>query len=219
MENARATGTSGRREFFILCLHWVLVTAPLLLVLVAVSGVADSDHALYLHFKAHRNNNPFLKGFFELVTQWSNAMFYVVYAVFLWQGWKRGDRERMRFALIYIVVQVAVSFFLVRFLKVALGRPRPSEGGLYHFFSFSGSHGSMPSGHSTEIIGASLPLALRWKRLAVSAGLGLFVALVGFSRIYLGKHHVQDVAVGLALGSFSGWLIHALATGWFEKRA
>lgn len=41
----------------------------------------------------------------------------------------------------------------------------------------------MPSGHTAEIAGACPPLAMRWKRTALSLALGGYVAAVGYSRV------------------------------------
>jgi undecaprenyl-diphosphatase len=96
----------------------------------------------------------------------------------------------------------AVSFgeLLVQLLKYTLGRRRPVD--LYtgvEQFSF-------PSGHATAstVVLAFLAFLLCRNqaprtRLAISAVAGVYVVLVGFSRLYLGAHWLSDVVGGMSL--------------------
>ena len=52
-------------------------------------------------------------------------------------------------------------------------------------------------------------LETRRSRLALVAGISLFVALIGFSRLYLGVHYLSDVLAGVAAGVF--WLSVSIA--------
>ncbi len=66
---------------------------------------------------------------------------------------------------------------------------------------------SFPSGHSMNaasayggaVVRKDLPKSLRW-------GMGILVALVAFSRLYVGVHTPQDVLVGAAAGMLVMWL-------------
>jgi membrane-associated phospholipid phosphatase len=40
--------------------------------------------------------------------------------------------------------------------------------------------------------------------------MGLLIAFVGFSRLYLSRHHLSDVAVGMACGALAGLFVHYL---------
>ena len=181
----------------------------LVLVLLA-QGFADED-AVYVFFRQFRSTHAFLTFVARLLTDWGNPAFYVVYGLLLWHGWRTKNSNLIRFVLAYLIVQVLVSFGVVRILKISLGRPRPGEGDLLHFFSFAARYNSMPSGHTCEIVAACLALVLYWQRLALSLGLGIVIALVAGSRIYLGMHHPSDVAFGLLLGAFAGWAIYCFS--------
>lgn len=193
----------------------LLVALPLLTVLLLLSKIFDCDYQLWVVFRLHGNAHEGLKNIERFITHWANYALYAVYLILFlraWLGHARGceDQTTMRRVLFFALVQLAISFLLVRVLKVCLGRPRPGVDGYYDFFSWAGSYGSLPSGHTAECAGAVIFLALWRQRILASIGLGLCLALVGFSRIYLGKHHLSDVFFGMLFGLYAGWLAHAL---------
>jgi membrane-associated phospholipid phosphatase len=96
-------------------------------------------------------------------------------------------------------------------LKLSFHRPRP-EYAFVHLETYS-----FPSGHamiSTAAYGAFAYLAwsrlrTRHARLALVAGTAVLVALICFSRLYLGVHYLSDVLAGAAGGAF--WLAVSIA--------
>ena len=56
---------------------------------------------------------------------------------------------------------------------------------------------------SKRIVGTVL--VLRDKRLGIAAG--IVALLIAFSRLYLNVHYATDVAAGILLGIFCGWLV------------
>lgn len=167
------------------------------------------------HYAALRAAEPGTRAVLKLFTDWGNPVFYAVYAGLLWTGWRQGRRDLTRFAWTYLAVQLAVSFALVRLLKIGLGCPRPGVGGpedlagLCIPLSFDAAHNALPSGHTVELTGALLPLAMRAGSWLLTPLLGCYLGLMAYSRVYLGWHHPEDVAFGLALGCFAAWLIHS----------
>ncbi len=120
----------------------------------------------------------------------------LVATVALWLAWHRNWR-----ALSYWLAAAGVGELLVELLKITLGRRRPLA--LYtgvEQFSF-------PSGHvtaSTVVLGFLAFLMARGQsarlKSAVAIGAGLYIALVSFSRLYLGAHWLSDVLGGVSLG-------------------
>lgn len=200
--------------------HWAVFSAPLLLALAAVWFGFASEADVAAFFKQHRAAHPGLKSVMKFLTDWSNPVFYAFYGVMLIQAFRTRDRETKRYLFILLAVQAVVAAACVHFIKHTVGRPRPDQSGLFQPMTTRGAYHALPSGHTTEIVGWSLPLAFRRNALALTTLLGLFVGVVGFSRIYLGWHHPTDVFFGWLLGSFGGFATRIIAdTNLFRKKA
>ncbi|WP_419785055.1 phosphatase PAP2 family protein [Pseudodesulfovibrio sp.] len=201
-------------------LHWALVSLPLLCVLAALWLCFGTEAAVETYFLAHAQSHPTLFNTLKFITDWSNPVFYVGYAIALFLAWRRGNRETLRFILILLCVQAVISAAIVHFIKFTIGRPRPGQGWYFDPMTSRGNYHSLPSGHTTEIMGWTLPLALRRADIWVSLLIGLLIGLVGFSRVYLSWHHPSDVFFGWLLGSFAGFATHVLAgTAYFRNKA
>ncbi len=170
----------------------------------------NSEVEVAMWFTAHAKANPDLKSFARIVTDWGNIAFYPIYLWFLITGimQRKKNKSRLRFALVFLAVQLTVSLLLVRIMKISIGKPRPGEGTFFDPYSTRGGYHSMPSGHTTEIYGASVPLILRYQQILLTLALGVFAAAVAFSRIYLSWHHPSDVLCGWMIGSVAGFAIH-----------
>lgn len=200
--------------------HWAIFSAPLLLMLAAIWFGFASEADVAAFFKQHRGTHPELKTAMKLLTDWSNPVFYTLYGVMLIQAFRTGNQENKRYIFILLAVQAIVAAACVHFIKHTVGRPRPDQSGLFQPLTTRGSYHSLPSGHTTEIIGWSLPLVFRRLAPWLTVVLGLFVGLVGFTRIYLGWHHPSDVFFGWLLGSFGGFATAIIAdSNLFRKKA
>ncbi|MGE4290863.1 MAG: phosphatase PAP2 family protein [Desulfovibrio sp.] len=190
-------------------LSWLLASAPLLAVL-AVLAVAFGwdEQAVIVFFRAHRQAHPNLASVFQVLTDAVNPAFYGVFLYLLIKAWREKRPGLKRFVLVWIAVQVIVSLLTVRLVKSVIGRPRPGEDPFFQTMTNRPSYHSLPSGHTTEAATTCTALGLRMGRALPSLGLGLLLALLGFSRIYLGWHHPSDVFFGWALGGVAGLAVH-----------
>lgn len=90
--------------------------------------------------------------------------------------------------------------------QAACGRSRPFEGFMTIELLIQAPIGySFPSGHTLLGFTAATVLFLRDKRLGIAAG--IVALLIAFSRLYLNVHYATDVAAGILLGIFCGWLV------------
>ena len=64
---------------------------------------------------------------------------------------------------------------------------------------------SMPSGHASIAFSAATILGYEYPKWRIPLYIG--ASLVGFSRIYLGRHYTSDVLVGAAIGTTMGVLV------------
>lgn len=189
---------------------WALVSLPLLLTVAGLFAGIGPEAAVAAHFQAWRPENPAAVRALKLVTDWGNPAFYLVYAAILLRGLTARSRGRTALALAYLAGQILVSVLLERLLKIAIGRPRPDVAGPFAPWSLDPGHHSLPSGHTQEITLQAMPLARRAGSVLGPLALGLFVALMGYSRVALGWHHPTDLLAGLAVGSLGGLVIERL---------
>ncbi|MEY4487903.1 MAG: hypothetical protein RIQ79_411 [Verrucomicrobiota bacterium] len=95
-------------------------------------------------------------------------------------------------------------------LKISFGRTRPhiQLPDKLHAFTLDWDFQSFPSGHSAHCWGLVAGVALLAPRWALPYG--LFAVAVCWSRMYLYRHYVSDIAGGFVCGVFIG-LVFALA--------
>lgn len=191
----------------------LLCLLPLALCLLLTACLIGTGADLAAFYKAYRMEHLRLTGFAKLLTNWGNPLLYLVYATLLGYGiWKK-DVSTILFVLCYIVFQLFFAFLIVHILKISLGIPRPYVTDTTPMpFSLNPRYHSFPSGHNAEIVGACVPLASRYRRWGITLLASLLICLVGYSRIYLGVHHLRDVIVGMILGSLA-----AVGTWYFSQ--
>jgi undecaprenyl-diphosphatase len=104
------------------------------------------------------------------------------------------------------VVSLAGTNLVVEGLKRLAGRTRPDG-------ESRRSNSSFPSGHAASAASLALVLSRRWRRTAPM--FFVLAGIVAFSRIYLNRHFLSDVAFGVAIGCLATWLTVRL---WPRKR-
>jgi membrane-associated phospholipid phosphatase len=154
----------------------------------------------------HGHTSELLLSGFKVLTFAGNA---AVLALLTCAGlallWRRGARTDA-----YLLAGVALGVEVLNAgLKLAFHRPRP-ELAYVHLDTYS-----FPSGHAAgaaAVYGVLVFLlargASRRRRVALGVGVVALLALVDFSRLYLGAHYLSDVLAGSALGA--SWLAACL---------
>ena len=170
----------------------------------------DIRLAELLHADAHASGAR--SSFFLVITHLHSpaaiAVWSSIFGAVLW-------RLRERYWVLTLVVTVAGGLFINFILKSAYERLRPRLD--EPFFSLDSY--SFPSGHTAGamlfygVLAAFLVSRFfEWpRRAACVAGAGMMVALVAFSRLYLGEHYLSDVLA--AACSSLVWLTLCLSAG------
>jgi undecaprenyl-diphosphatase len=124
--------------------------------------------------------------------------------------WRRGDRYWVG----SLALAVLGGMLLNTVVKIVFNRDRPTwDDPLLTLHSQS-----FPSGHAAgaTLFYGFLAAYMVWRmkgkgaRAVVVAGCVLMVAVVGFSRIYLGVHYLSDVLAAMSLSTV--WLVLSLVT-------
>ena len=168
--------------------------------------------------------------FFSQKLEWA-PMYAGIIALLIWKlGWKRG--------LIVLAGALLTFGFCDQFsnlIKHAVGRIRPlhdefmiaqglhvlERGGGYSFFSahsanafglafstFVGMKRSLMGAASKETTPASMP---KWLK-AYGYWMFFWAFMVAVSRIFVGKHYLGDVIVGILVGSLAGYCFARLCS-------
>lgn len=150
-----------------------------------------------------RHNHPLLTALMEFVSLFGYPPFNwltvgAVAAVFIVLG--------LRLEAAFAVIAAAGAGLLSTVVKILWVRPRPTAEGVLVIGTSSGY--SFPSGHVVLYV-AFFGFLLYWVYANLKPGvvrrslvvtLGLLIALVGPSRVYLGQHWASDALGGYALG-------------------
>lgn len=99
---------------------------------------------------------------------------------------------------------------VVEGLKWTVGRTRP-DGDSHR------RNSSFPSSHAANAFTLAAVLTHRLRRAAIPAW--ILAAVVAFSRVYLDRHWVSDIAGSLLIALGGAWLAARLVERWRERRA
>lgn len=150
----------------------------------------------------HTLSSPGADVFWRTVTQLGGTVFVpcLTAAIVAW-CWRAGYRNHG----LFLACGVGGASVLNLVLKTVFSRARPD---LWQHLVHEQSY-SFPSGHAVASMALAAALVVlcwhtRWWPVALVAG-GIYVCLIGWSRMYLGVHYPTDI--------LGGWLV---AIGWIE---
>lgn len=166
-----------------------------------------------LHIAINQRNHPFADVFFKYLTYLGDGRMLVVYAFILLF-------IKYRFVLILLLSNLfsgILTFILKTQVFDASLRPKKYFENIYELRLVPGVenylHNSMPSGHTATAFCVFTCFALMAKNKNTGFLFLITAALIGFSRIYLSQHFLDDVFIGSLIGILFALLVYYL----FEK--
>ena len=155
-----------------------------------------------LHIAINQKNHPVADVFFKYLTYLGDGRMLIVYALILLF-------IKYRFVFILLLSNL-FSGILIFILKTqvfdAAVRPKKYFENIYELRLVPGVenylHNSMPSGHTATAFCVFAGFALMVKKKVFGFVFFVTAALIGFSRIYLSQHFLDDVFIGSLVGVF-----------------
>jgi undecaprenyl-diphosphatase len=190
----------------------VLLAGAIIFAIIAASVATNAailKQDLQVSVFLHTHNNAVFVGFLYAITQMHSpvgmSIIATLFGIYLWHV---GHRHWT----LSLAVALGGGMLINTALKFAFHRDRP----VWEDPLLTLSSASFPSGHTA---GATLFYGFlaaymvwntpeAWRRAIVVAGCTLMVALVGFSRIYLGAHYLSDVLAAVSMSIV--WLVIVL---------
>ena len=189
-----------------------LVTASAAFALIAASVWTTAPilkQDLQVSVFLHTHNNPVFTAFLYAITQLHSPLGMTIMAVALGIVlWRQGHH----YWTLSLALAVPGGMLVNTAIKYIFHRSRPT----WDDPLFVLSSASFPSGHTA---GATLFYGFiaaymvwntkeAWRQAVIVAGCVFMVALVGFSRIYLGVHYLSDVLAAMSMSIV--WLVICL---------
>ncbi len=183
----------------------------LLMVIGSSYIIINFEKAFFLEF-LDKHRTPYINKAFIQITKIGEYYTYVfLFFYFLYK------KSRVSFSILFLgAVMPLVSYFLKQYFK----HPRP----LTYFrktidsfpveiidgVSYHSGHNSFPSGHTMAAFSIFTLLSLFSKNKYFQILYFVLAFLVGFSRIYLAQHFLDDVLFGSTIGVLLGILSYYL---------
>ncbi|MFA6924639.1 MAG: glycosyltransferase family 39 protein [Bacteroidales bacterium] len=159
-----------------------------------------------IHITINKFHNHFLDFFFKYITYLGNGYFAVLVVIFLLLlKFKNAIILGLSSAVSGIIVMISKQIIFSNSL-----RPLKYFAGTYKLYLINGvdvhSFYSFPSGHTATAFSVFMCIAIIYGRKYSKILMLLLAISVGYSRIYLSQHFMNDVLIGSAIGTFCALL-------------
>jgi len=183
---------------------WIMLSS--VVGLTALSSLADKEIKNF----SQRNQSNFANHLFNI-----DKYYYMEFAAgsviaFYGYGLIADDKNFTRLAL-KLTEATLLSASVTTAIKIIAGRGRPyKQESQYSFnpFTFDNDYNSFPSGHTTLTFAYSTVMANEVDNIFWKVGWYSLAGLVGYARIYHNQHWFSDVAMGAAIGYFTGEFVN-----------
>ncbi len=135
----------------------------------------------------------FLTALFEGITILGEETLVILLVVALWFA---VDSRLARKVFFVTICSTGLNGVVKNIAQV----PRPFDKGITPVREDTATGFSFPSGHTQNFATWSTLSAIKFRKKWLTVLVGVLIALVAFSRLYLGVHYPSDVIVGLSLG-------------------
>jgi undecaprenyl-diphosphatase len=194
--------------------HQIICLAPLAVTLTVIVVFIGTDEAATRAFSHINSEEPELTVAIKEISRWIPNLFYIAWCIILIHALITKNKSTLCLTLLFFFAQVCFSFFLVRIIKICAGLPRPYavlEGAVAVPFSFTNTEQhSFPSGHTATVALSTSCTASIFSKYSISLFMGVLLAVLGFSRIYLLMHHMSDIVMGTCIGLAGNIFIHRM---------
>ncbi len=167
--------------------------------MLAINGCTNSFMDMFMPFITHR---------------YTGIPIYIAILAFIIYKW-RGNVKSTAIMIFAVVLTFALCDSLsVALFKDTVQRLRPGWDPemepLVRMLEYKGGKYGFVSSHAANLFGlatiTSLILKQRWFTITIFS----FATIVGYSRIYVGKHYPLDVICGALFGALVGFIIYKL---------
>lgn len=160
-------------------------------------------------------NNAFLDLFMPFIThRYTGIPIYIGILALIIYKW-RGNIKVTAIMVLAVVLTFALSDSLsVALFKDTVQRLRPGWDPqmepLVRMLEYKGGKYGFVSSHAANLFGLATITSIIFRKRWFTISIFTFASIVGYSRVYVGKHYPLDVICGALFGAVVGYLIYKL---------
>lgn len=191
---------------------------PYLIFILIIGIILVSHHKNDIHIYINQFHCSFADFYFKYITHLGDGVTigaFVAILLFI----------KYRYALAMLIITLSTTIVVQsfkRFITPDVDRPKRALGGIADIYLVEGvdvhtSH-SFPSGHTTSGFCIFLMLALMVKNKAIKIFAFILALSVGFSRVYLSQHFINDIYFGSLIAVLITTFVYFWSTKWKNEK-